>query len=68
MNGAALGVAGELLIVDFGQTDFNDWEVSGKSFSSGPGRELLQDKQPVTGYLGRGYLHSNHGDRRSRES
>ena len=53
-------------IADFEATTFGDWKVSGEAFGTAPARELLQDDRFVTGYLGNGYLHSNHGGRESR--
>jgi beta-fructofuranosidase len=58
--------ASQSLIAEFEQPDFSNWQVTGDAFGNAPGRELTQDEQPVSGYIGMGYLHSNHGGREAR--
>ncbi len=58
--------AEDTLLADFEQPNFGMWETAGQAFGTAPDRQLIQDNQPVSGYIDMGYLHSNHGGRLAR--
>ena len=54
----------ELLIADFEQETYGDWQTEGEAFGPGPARGTLARQMPVTGYKGDGLVNSFHkGDR-----
>src|SRR5882724_8482616 len=62
------GVAAErpdVLIADFEGKDYGDWKTTGEAFGKGPARGTLPNQMPVTGFLGKGLVHSYHGGDKS---
>src|SRR6266849_6477256 len=51
----------DLLIADFEGDTYGDWVVTGDAFGKGPARGTLPGQQPVSGFLGKGFVNSFHG-------
>ncbi len=48
----------DLLIADFEQADYGNWQVSGEAFGPGPAEGTLPRQMKVSGYLGRRLVNS----------
>lgn len=53
----------DVLIADFEQADYGEWQVTGEAFGPGPAQGTLPNQMEVTGYEGQGLVSSYfHGD------
>lgn len=51
-------LAQDLLIADFEQDSYGDWEVTGEAFGAGPARGTLEGQMNVEGFLGNRLVNS----------
>jgi fructan beta-fructosidase len=58
---AAGARAQDILLADFEEQTYGDWEVTGTAFGPGPARGTLPNQMPVSGYAGERLVNSYHG-------
>ncbi len=62
---AAAPAADDILIADFEQKTYGDWEVTGEAFGPGPARGTLPQQMEVSGHTGKGLVNTYFGRDRS---
>jgi beta-fructofuranosidase len=50
----------DIVLADFESETFGEWKAIGDAFGGGPAHGTLTNQQPVTDFLGRGYVNSFH--------
>ena len=56
----------DILVADFERNDFENWQVSGEAFGSGPTRGALSGQGYASGYLGEKLANSHHGGKETK--
>ncbi|MDO5580122.1 MAG: hypothetical protein Q4G69_03230 [Planctomycetia bacterium] len=55
----------DIILADFEGKDFGSWTACGSAFGSGPAHGTLPHQKTVSGFEGKGYLNSYHGQDKS---